>query len=62
MHTQAKPGMNFFTRVDLETDERRRRLQQRTGYSLPRLVDEALRELEANLDGHLDGRAPEHAS
>jgi hypothetical protein len=59
MRTPAKPGVNFFTRVDPETDERRRRLQQRTGYSAPRLVDEALRKFEANLDGNLDRRAAE---
>jgi hypothetical protein len=51
--------VNFFTRVDLETDERRRRHQQRTGYSAPRLVDEALREFEASLDGNMDRSAPE---
>jgi hypothetical protein len=53
MHTRAKPGVNFFTRVDLETDERRRRLQQRMGYSAPRLVDEALRAFEAHLDDNM---------
>jgi hypothetical protein len=50
--------VNFFTRVDLETDERRRRLQRRMGYSAPRLVDEALREFEANLDDNM-ARAPQ---
>jgi hypothetical protein len=51
MRTRAKPGVNLFTRVDLETDERRRRLQERTGYSVPRLVAEALRKFERALDG-----------
>ena len=60
MRQQAKPRVNFFTQVSIETDERRRRLQERTGYSVPRLVDEALRELETNLDGDLDRRAPLH--
>ena len=54
MRPQAKPGVNFFTRVDIETDDRRRRLQQRTGYSVPRLVGEALREFEDNLVGGLN--------
>jgi methionyl-tRNA formyltransferase len=49
MRPQAKPGVNFFTRVDIETDDRRRRLQERTGYSAPRLVGEALRDFEDNL-------------
>jgi hypothetical protein len=49
MRPQAKPGVNFFTRVDIETDDRRRRLQERTGYSVPRLVDEALRNFEDSL-------------
>ena len=51
MRPQAKPRVNFFTQVSLETDKRRRRLQERTGYSVPRLVDEALRAFETNLDG-----------
>jgi hypothetical protein len=50
MRAVAKPSVNFFTRVSLDTHERRRRLQQRTGLSAPRLVEEALRILEANLD------------
>jgi hypothetical protein len=61
MRPQAKPRVNFFAQVSIDTDERRRRLQQRTGYSVPRLVDEALRELETNLDGDLDHPAPELA-
>ena len=62
MRPQAKPRVNFFAQVSIDTDERRRRLQERTGYSVPRLIDEALRELETNLDGNLARRAPEHAS
>jgi hypothetical protein len=61
MRPQAKPGVNFFTRVDLETDDRRRRLQERTGLSAPGLIAEALRELEAHLeassDVHLKGQS-----
>ena len=57
MRPRAKPVVNFFTQVSIETDERRRRLQQRTGYSVPRLVDEALRELETKLDGDRDHRS-----
>jgi hypothetical protein len=49
MRSQAKPAVNFFTRVDIETDDRRRRLQERTGYSAPRLVGEALRIFETIL-------------
>ena len=57
MRPQAKPRVNFFAQVSIDTDERRRRLQERTGYSVPRLVDEALRELETNLDGDRDHRS-----
>jgi hypothetical protein len=53
MRVQAKPGVNFFTRVDLETDDRRRRLQQRTGLSAPRLIADALREFEAHFETRL---------
>jgi hypothetical protein len=45
----AQPAISLSTRVSVETDERRRRLQARTGYSVPRLVDEALRNLEDRL-------------
>ena len=57
MRLQAKPRVNFFAQVSLDTDERRRRIQERTGYSVPRLIDEALRELETNLDRDLDHRS-----
>ena len=58
MRAQAKPGVNFFTRVDLETDDRRRRLQQRTGLSAPRLIADALRELEAHLETRVRAASP----
>ena len=50
MRPQAKPRVNFSTQVSIETDERRRRLQERTGLSAPRLIADALRELEARLE------------
>ena len=48
--TQGKASKTFYARIDLETDERRRRLQEITGQSLPGLVEEALRSLEADLE------------
>ncbi len=54
MRPQAKPGVNFFTRVDIEADERRRCLQARTGYSAPRLVGAALQDFENNLVARLN--------
>ncbi len=47
---RAQPKVNFYTQVSLAVDERRRSIQARTGYPLPRLVDEALRALEVSLD------------
>ena len=58
MRPQAKPGVNFFTRVDLETDDRRRRLQERTGLSAPRLIANALREFEARLEASWEPPRP----
>jgi hypothetical protein len=58
MRPQAKPGVNFFTRVDLETDDRRRRLQERTGLSAPRLIANALREFEARLEASCEPPHP----
>jgi len=58
MRAQAKPGVNFFTRVDLETDDRRRRLQEWTGLSAPRLIADALREFEAHLETRLRAASP----
>jgi hypothetical protein len=52
MRPPSQPTVNFFTRVPVEVDERRRRLQAQTGYSVPRLVDEALRCLEDRLQSH----------
>jgi hypothetical protein len=49
MRAPGKPAVSFFTRVDLETDARRRRLQERTGKTLPNLVAEALRLMELEL-------------
>jgi len=42
--------INFHARIDLDTEERRRRLQAQTGLSAPRLVSEAFRELERQLN------------
>ena len=39
----------FATRLDVETAERRRRLEQKTGFPAYRLVAEALRVLEEQL-------------
>ena len=50
MIPSAKPNVAFNVRIDLDTADRRRRLQQRTGLSAPRLVAQALRELEERLD------------
>jgi hypothetical protein len=58
MRPQAKPGVNFFIRVDLDTDERRRRLQERTGLSAPRLIADALREFEAHLETSMRAASP----
>jgi hypothetical protein len=58
MRPPAQPAINFFTRINIETDKRRRRLQERTGYPAPRLVDEALRAFETDLDRNPHKRAP----
>jgi hypothetical protein len=50
MATASQPSVNFHARIDLDTEERRRRLQERTGLSAPRLVQEAFRELERRLN------------
>jgi hypothetical protein len=47
---RAQPKVNFYTQVSVAVDARRRRIQEQTGYPLPRLVDEALRALELSLD------------
>ena len=50
MPTAPQPSVNFHARIDLDTEERRRRLQAQTGLSAPRLVREAFRELEQRLN------------
>ena len=50
MPTAPQPSVNFHARIDLDTEERRRRLQAQTGLSAPRLVEEAFRELERQLN------------
>jgi hypothetical protein len=55
---RAQPKVNFYTQVSVDADERRRRIQARTGYPLPRLVDEALRAFELSLE---DRDAPRSA-
>jgi hypothetical protein len=62
MAPKTKPTVSLSARVPLTTDERRRRLQDRTGRSLCRLVDDAFRALETELDRDLDGRALEAAN
>jgi hypothetical protein len=49
MRTPAQPRVNFYTSVSLETDALRRRLEAATGYSLSKLVSEALQLFEKNL-------------
>lgn len=53
----AVPKVNFFCQVGVGTDERRRRIQARTGWAMPRLVDEALAALELSLSGCKEGSA-----
>jgi hypothetical protein len=62
MSPKAQPAVSLSTRVPLATDERRRRLQDRTGYAVSRLVDEAFRSLERDLDRNRDCCAPESAN
>jgi hypothetical protein len=50
MATAPQPSINFHARIDLDTEERRRRLQAQTGLSASRLVREAFRELERRLN------------
>jgi hypothetical protein len=50
MATAPQPSVNFHARIDLDTEERRRRLQAQTGLSASRLVKEAFRELEQRLN------------
>jgi hypothetical protein len=46
MATGPQPSFNFHARIDRDTEERRRRLQEQTGLSASQLVREAFRELE----------------
>ena len=50
MANAPQPTINFHARIDLDTQERRRRLQERTGLSAPRLVREAFQEFERQLN------------
>jgi hypothetical protein len=50
MPTAPQPSVNFHARIDLDTEERRRRLQAQTGLSASGLVREAFRELEQRLN------------
>jgi len=50
MPTAPQPSVNFHARIDLDTEERRRRLQERTGFSAPLLVRAAFHELERHLN------------
>jgi hypothetical protein len=49
MRTPARPRVNLFTSVSLETDKLRRRLEAATGYSASRLVTESLQLFEKHL-------------
>jgi hypothetical protein len=50
MIPQAQPTISFATRVPVEVDARRRRLQRQTGCAVPDLLDKALRALEISLN------------
>jgi primosomal protein N'' len=50
MATAPQPSVNFHARIDLDTEERRRRLQAQTGLSASHLVRQAFRELEQRLN------------
>jgi hypothetical protein len=50
MATAPQPSINFHARIDLDTEECRRRLQERTGFSAPLLVRAAFQELERHLN------------
>jgi hypothetical protein len=59
MRTTAQPAVNFFTRVSLDTDKRRRRLQEKLGLTGPELIDRALQSLENQVQA--EQNAPEAA-
>jgi hypothetical protein len=46
MSTAPEPTYNLHVRLDIESEERRRRLEAKTGLSASRLVREAFLELE----------------
>jgi hypothetical protein len=48
MRTPARPRVNLYVQVSLETDKLRRRLEVETGLSAARLVTEALHLLAKN--------------
>jgi hypothetical protein len=49
MATAPQPSINFHARIDLPTEECRRRLQAQTGFSAPELVKAAFLEFERRL-------------
>jgi hypothetical protein len=49
MRKPAKPTYNFYARIDGETDQRRRRLQDLLECSASELVAQAFRKLEAEV-------------
>jgi hypothetical protein len=54
MRTIAQPAVNFFARVNVETDKRRRRLQEELGLTGSELIDRALRSLESQVQAKQD--------
>jgi hypothetical protein len=50
MATAPQPSINFHARIDLDTEECRRRLQAQTGLSASQLVRKAFCELERQLN------------
>jgi hypothetical protein len=44
---RRKPTYSFYARIDQETDQRRRRLQELLGCSASELVEKAFRKLES---------------
>jgi hypothetical protein len=50
MRERSKPKVNLYVQVPPDVDDLRHRLQAKTGWSAPRLVEVALREFEARLE------------
>jgi hypothetical protein len=48
--TPAQPTVALATRVPIEVDARRRRLQEQTGKTVPELIDQAFLLLECSLN------------